>query len=305
MPNQPKSAKELYPSLITNFIPKAIIYYSKPPFFSALAVLLLQPLYYRIAAAFPYDDIYFYAMGSSVLHFFMWIICNGFYSLIAWKGWFAEYKLPRTARMAPSWDLIKATVIDAVVGQLIIGPVALYGLYLMMPDPKARTSPLPDFLTIYKHLVFAHVVRDVLFYWAHRMFHEVEFLYKAVHKQHHKYVGTIGISAEYAHPVEQILANFFPFMLYMIAFSVHPLIWAVWMIERLLETYEAHCGYCFSNTFLGKLGFLHGRAAAFHDFHHTENKGNYGAGEVMDHLFGTMDNWVLHKERLRTAAKEA
>jgi hypothetical protein len=50
-------------------------------------------------------------------------------------------------------------------------------------------------------------------------------------------------------------------------------------------------GYCFSNTWLGRVGLLHGHHASHHDFHHSRNVGNYGSA-FTDGLFGTMGAWL-------------
>lgn len=99
------------------------------------------------------------------------------------------------------------------------------------------------------------------------------------------------MGTENAHPIEQIFANIIPTIGGCFLLGSHPLIFAVWIAWRLEQTYEAHSGYCFKGTLLDKFGFSHASAAAFHDFHHTENKGNFGC-EFTDHLFGTMDRWL-------------
>jgi len=199
--------------------------------------------------------------------------------------------------MNPSDSLIRATIRDATIGQILVGPVTLYliGTYVIT-DKKPRMSALPPVQTLYFHYFMANVVNEILFYFAHRMFHEVEWLYKNVHKQHHQFIGTIGFAAEYAHPLEQVVANQGPTALWCIANSVHPMIWFVWLFWRLWETYEAHSGYCFEGSLPHKFGFTNSEHAKWHDYHHTMNKGNYGS-EVMDYLFGSMDSWVLKEER--------
>ena len=82
-------------------------------------------------------------------------------------------------------------------------------------------------------------------------------------------------------------------------------------MARLHQTYEGHSGYCkvyiicthltlFSNpslgfygTFLHKIGLTYSEGAAFHDFHHTGNRGNFGGPVYLDYFFGTMDAWFL------------
>src|SRR5262249_24312495 len=137
-------------------------------------------------------------------------------------------------------------------------------------------TPLPPITTVFTQFVSAQLFNAVLFYIVHRILHEIPYLYRTVHKKHHKYVGTIGFAAEYSHPIAQIFANNIPTVGYCLFFGVHPLVWLVWLAWRLEETYEGHSGFCFENTLLGRIGLLNGHQARFHDFHHTENRGNYG-----------------------------
>jgi hypothetical protein len=89
----------------------------------------------------------------------------------------------------------------------------------------------------------------------------------------------------------------------------------VYFFVRLIETIEDHAGYCFAElskvkvtlpAFLGPflngskevemnilehMGLVVPHDAAFHDFHHTRNVGNFG-WPILDYLHGTMDVWV-------------
>jgi len=56
-----------------------------------------------------------------------------------------------------------------------------------------------------------HASLSAVFYWAHRVLHHRR-IYKYIHKQHHEFKATVGIAAEYAHPVESLLANAVPTM---------------------------------------------------------------------------------------------
>lgn len=60
---------------------------------------------------------------------------------------------------------------------------------------------------------------------------------------------------------------------------------------RLRQTYEVHSGYCLRGTLLDSLGLCYAEGAAFHDFHHSVNKGNFG-NQFTDWLFGTMDAYA-------------
>ena len=152
-------------------------------------------------------------------------------------------------------------------------------------------------------MLIAFVVNDVGFYWTHRLLH-TKLLYKRVHKQHHTYIGTIGFAAEYAHWFEVALSNQLPTIAGTIGRGVHMAIFWGWLAARLEETYEGHSGYSFAGTIPHKLGLTNADAAAWHDFHHTGNRGNFGAA-YLDYLFGTMDAWVAMKKEGKKGRKSS
>lgn len=107
--------------------------------------------------------------------------------------------------------------------------------------------------------------------------------------QHHEYKGSIGLAAEYAHPLESFVSNIIPSIGGVVVFGCHhPLCIIVWIAVRLQQTYLAHSGMALQGTLLDVVGFAHTDSAAFHDCHHTSNRGNYGS-ILTDWLFGTID----------------
>lgn len=50
---------------------------------------------------------------------------------------------------------------------------------------------------------------DTLFYWLHRWLHHPA-IYKHIHRKHHLFKVNFPLCAEYAHPVEFVLANVVP-----------------------------------------------------------------------------------------------
>ena len=106
-------------------------------------------------------------------------------------------------------------------------------------------------------------------------------------RQHHKYNGSIGFAAEYAHPVEQLLSNQLPTIGGALFFGFHPLVWLVWLSWRLLQTYETHSGIAIELPApLSWMGLTDPEGTRWHDDHHAINTGNYGS-PFLDHLFGT------------------
>jgi sterol desaturase/sphingolipid hydroxylase (fatty acid hydroxylase superfamily) len=105
---------------------------------------------------------------------------------------------------------------------------------------------------------------------------------------------TIGFAAEWAHPLEHILANQLTMTVAMALMGVHGFTWLCWLAFRLWDTFQHHSGY--SLPWMSQLG------TEVHDFHHTTNVGNF-ASEFMDCLFGTNELWV-QKQRLRMKSEQ-
>eukprot|EP00164_Ancoracysta_twista_P028575 GFYU01057064.1.p1 GENE.GFYU01057064.1~~GFYU01057064.1.p1 ORF type:complete len:194 (+),score=20.31 GFYU01057064.1:38-583(+) len=166
---------------------------------------------------------------------------------------------------------------------------ALAATYLMSADRGGMCAAV----NFWDNVVLfgcAILINETGFYTVHRLMHEIPFLYRTIHKKHHEFIGSVSVAAEYSHPVEDILAAVIPTLGIFLVPSLppmHPLFAFVWIAARSAETYEAHSGYCFHNSLLQRLGLLHSSHMAFHDFHHTINKGNYGTSLLWDYLLGT------------------
>lgn len=130
------------------------------------------------------------------------------------------------------------------------------------------------------------IINDFLFYWAHRTLHHPLF-YAKFHKQHHQFRATIGIAAEYAGPLESVLANGIPTIAGPILFGSHPFTFWLYLFLRIWETVESHSGYDFPWSIWSLFDWQGGPEA--HDFHHSHNVGNYGGVcfSFWDTLMGT------------------
>ena len=271
------------------------------PFLMSASVYLLWPLWERLVAFAQISDEVMFATMTCVTHSLMYVgVAILFFGVICDRwGYCSTFRLPRPSRSIPSSALIKRAVDIALMDQLFSTPVLLWlsSHYRLIPIAP-QSSKCPNFFALCALFCGAQLWHEVLFYLSHRAFHEVPFLYRHIHKRHHEFVGTVAIAAEYAHPLENFLANAIPttgFLLF-VAQAPQP-VWAVWLALRMFETYESHSGYCFSTSRCSVIfGLLNGVRAKHHAFHHIANKGNYG-GPLMDYFFGTMGAYFLHNRR--------
>ena len=142
---------------------------------------------------------------------------------------------------------------------------------------------LPQHHDFLLHLALLLLFDDCLFYVLHRGAHASRALYHWYHAVHHKCRVPSGMFAMLAHPAE-----FAPGMVALKVFNPHPYTAFVWMVLRVWEGVDTHCGYdspcSVFNLFRGVQG-----GAIRHDLHHSApHRGNYGSFFCLwDVLLGT------------------
>ena len=192
---------------------------------------LVEFLRVRLGNDYGEDRVTFTIISNGI-HLLSYVVINGSFGLFDYLNLFQEYKLSRKPFMIPSGKLISSTIFHAALSQLLINPVATYYAYPMFRRLGLgnMTDPLPSIWTIFGIYVFCDFFNGAGFYIAHRSLHS-KWIYAYIHKQHHEYSGTIGITAEYANPIEQILANLIPTLGGVILYGTHPIVFCVWLVS--------------------------------------------------------------------------
>lgn len=122
-------------------------------------------------------------------------------------------------------------------------------------------------------LIITRIVSDVLFFYAHRLFHHPK-LYKLFHKKHHEITAPIGFSALYMSLTDMYVGNILPVYIPLFLLSAHKQTILVWMILSTLNTVLlAHSGFKYISE--------------FHDLHHSNFNCNFGTDLFMDKWYGT------------------
>jgi sterol desaturase/sphingolipid hydroxylase (fatty acid hydroxylase superfamily) len=167
------------------------------------------------------------------------------------------------------------------------------------------TENFPTIPEIILQCFFCMIVDDFFFYWGHRLLHHPK-LYPKVHKIHHRWHHAVIISNECSHPLEYIIANL-PAALgpKILGKRMHMTTLWMWIIMRVGESLDSHCGYEFSWSPYRLLP-LSG-STTFHDYHHSTNVGNYGSYFTFwDTFCGTNKDyyvWLAKRERESTVAE--
>jgi len=258
---------------------------------------MIQNTFAQILEYLPDDKRYIFAIILSLSHIITWWGMNGFFGILYYYNLFPSIRIDFSK--PPSAELVKTTLIKSAIN-IFIDPVIWYIIFPLYSEIDISVENVPSIFTILWQFVFNLTVIDTVFYWVHRGLHDLR-IYKYVHKRHHDYKSVIALSAEYAHPVEVVVSNVFPFLLapwLLMKFSnYHVVSFAIYVFLRLWETIEAHSGYEFKYSPMTFFRF--GGGNTFHDYHHTHNIGNYGLYPFWDKIMGTdkyYTKWLSERE---------
>ena len=137
-------------------------------------------------------------------------------------------------------------------------------------------------------VLFVLLVDDFYFYFLHRGMHESKYIYKTIHKIHHRANVPIPIEYIYVHPLEWMSGIPGPFIGMVCIGGISFESYLVYLVLRVLHEIHIHSGI--KTSILHKIIPFYG-SNEHHDTHHAKRDGNYASTFVF---------WdILFKTRLR------
>ncbi|CDY10274.1 BnaC05g05170D [Brassica napus] len=242
-----------------------------------------------------FSDFQLACIGSFLLHESVFFLSGLPFIYLERQGFLTKYKIQAKNNTPAAQE---KCITRLLLYHFCVNLPLMMASYPVFRAMGMRSSfPLPSWKEVSAQILFYFIIEDFVFYWGHRILH-TKWLYKTVHSVHHEYATPFGLTSEYAHPAEILFLGFATIVGPALT-GPHLITLWLWMVLRVLETVEAHCGYHFPwslSNFLPLYGGSlesksYSRFADFHDYHHRllyTKSGNYSSTFVyMDWIFGT------------------
>ncbi|KAK7857529.1 methylsterol monooxygenase 2-2 [Quercus suber] len=227
-----------------------------------------------------FSDFQLACLGSFFLHESVFFFSGLPFIFLERAGWLNKYKI-QTKNNSPAAQ-------EKCITRLLLYhfgvnlPVMLLSYPVFKFMGMRSSLPLPSWNII----MFYFVLEDFIFYWGHRVLH-TKWLYKHVHSVHHEYATPFGLTSEYAHPAEILFLGFATIVGPAIT-GPHLITLWLWMVLRVLETVEAHCGYHFPwslSNFIPLYGGIFGTDKGYRKLKTLQHVGDGDGRKQM--IFGT------------------
>ncbi|WKA00984.1 hypothetical protein VitviT2T_019295 [Vitis vinifera] len=232
-----------------------------------------------------FSDFQLACLGSFFLHESVFFLSGLPFIYLERLGYLSKYKIQTKNNTPAAQNKCITRLLLYHFGVNL--PVMIFSYPVFRYMGMQSSLPLPSWKVILTQILFYFILEDFVFYWGHRILH-TKWLYKHVHSIHHEYATPFGLTSEYAHPAEILFLGFATILGPAITGPHLFTLW-LWMVVRVLETVEAHCGYHFPFSLSNFIPLYGG--ANFHDYHHRvlyTKSGNYSSTFVyMDWIFGT------------------
>ena len=192
---------------------------------------------------------------------------------------FAKYKIQNKDI---SFDVLKSRIPIVLFNVIILMILTTIGLFYF------KSYYITNYSSIYIELgklICVLLVDDIFFYFLHRTMHENKYIYKTIHKIHHRANTPIPIDYIYVHPLEWLSGFIGPFIGMLLLNGIS--IYTFWLYLIIRNMHELHIHSGLKTSFISKIIPFYG-PNEHHDLHHAKRDGNYASTFVLwDKIFKT------------------
>lgn len=151
------------------------------------------------------------------------------------------------------------------------------------------TTEAPRWWVLALDVIFVFFVDDAWFYMWHRAMHEIKFVYRHVHRIHHRAYAPLPMHLLYVHPIEWMVGVIGPGLGFALLFLFHDHVsaYTIWIAGGLRQLHELDIHSGMRSVFARYIPIL--AHTDTHDYHHRyPTKGNYSSTfRIWDRVFGT------------------
>jgi len=209
----------------------------------------------------------------------------GIYLILVVSGWILylstaglswlflfDKRIRKHPKFLPHQELkeITVSVLSAPVMGVFTAPIMLAQLYGYSKLYGDIEGP-QDWKFLSFSIITFFLFTDMGIYWVHRWLHTFPFLYKYVHKLHHKWIVTTPFASHAFHPVDGF-AQSLPYHIYVFLFPFHKAAYLLMFVFVNVWTISIHDQFGALGGILGEI--ING--ADHHTIHHSDFLYNYG-----------------------------
>lgn len=203
--------------------------YTRPIFHLIFCMHLFTPQWLNVVSYCLNDlqmsEQLFFAVTTVMTHHLTYCIVNGFFALLDQFNWLPQYKLYTPKASHASRSLKMEAFLSSAASTVPMGLAAYFFaypafVYFGMPAPAA---PLASNFELWKLFVATKMGGLLAFDVVHRIIHS-KYFYASIHAKHHRFISTVSIAAEFAHPIEGLGSIGVPLMC-----GLHPYMWCAWL----------------------------------------------------------------------------
>ncbi|KFY04707.1 hypothetical protein O988_00587 [Pseudogymnoascus sp. VKM F-3808] len=226
-----------------------------------LSAFSIQPVWQSTVETYPPWAFEFF--GTLIIQFTAyWIPCALFQSLdILFPAFAHRHKIqpiPKPASTSQLWYCLYIVLRNQFLAAAIHASVLFCAIQLGQTSLARLDTALPKPLEILRDLAFCIILRELMFYYAHRLLYTSRF-YALVHKFHHLFTAPIAMATEYTHPFEHLISNILPVSIPPRLINAHIATAWLFMAFIIIQAVIGHSGYDFF-----------GNVAMIHDLHHEK-----------------------------------
>ena len=203
-----------------------------------------------------------------------------FYSFLITKHLFLNNKKIQSKNIDFNTLLSRLPMVSFNVAILIL--FNIMGLYFFEDYFIREFRSIPWLMF---EVLFVLLIDDFYFYFLHRGMHENKYIYKTIHKIHHRANVPIPIEYIYVHPLEWMSGIPGPFLGMVFIGGISFESYLFYLVIRNLHEIHIHSGI--KTSILHRIIPFYG-ANEHHDTHHAVRDGNYASTFIFwDMLFKT------------------